>query len=237
MRAPRRISGEERMDSPDADQGELRQSLGDIRAVNRWLGGTRVVISLTERLMKRFPQETYRVLDVATGSADIPIALADHAARRGRRVSVVATDVHPGTLAEARLRATGRKEITVEQADALSLPYETGAFDIVLMCTALHHFDEADAFRALSELGRVARLGVIVSDLRRSWTGLAGARLLAATVWRRHPMTRHDGPLSVRRAFTPAELSNMAGRAGLVNVRVLGLSTIRVAMMAWKEPA
>jgi hypothetical protein len=45
----------------------------------------------------------------------------------------------------------------------------------------------------------------------------AGARLLAATWWRRNRLTRHDGPLSVLRSFTRAELQQLAVRAGLGN--------------------
>jgi ubiquinone/menaquinone biosynthesis C-methylase UbiE len=232
-----RASGAERMDAPDADPVELEQSLGDIRAVNRWLGGTRVVLSLLGRLMHRNPREEYRVLDVATGSADIPVALAYWARRRGVRVRIVATDLHPATLAEARRRTAAEPQITVEEADALRLPYANDAFDFALLCTALHHFDEQDAVTALRELGRVARIGVVVSDLRRTRVGLLGARLLAATLWRRHPMTRHDGPLSVRRAFTPRELGAMARRAGLTRVKVLGHSAFRLAMMTERETA
>ncbi|HET7274893.1 MAG TPA: hypothetical protein VFI91_06915, partial [Longimicrobiaceae bacterium] len=71
----------------------------------------------------------------------------------------------------------------------------------------------------------------IVSDLRRSLAGLAGARLLASTVWGAHPVTRHDGPLSVRRAFTPAELAGLADAAGWPNARVRTHPFFRVSLV------
>ena len=73
--------------------------------------------------------------------------------------------------------------------------------------------------QALLEADDAGERLVLVTDLLRSWTGLAAVRLLAATVWRRHPVTRHDGPASVRGAYTLDELRGLARRAGLGEVR------------------
>lgn len=230
-----RGAGAERMDEPDLDPAQLARSLADLRGVNRWLGGTRVVLRHLAALLDARPAPSYRVLDVATGSADIPLRVVRWGRRRGLDVRVTATDLHPATVAEARRRTAGEERVEVRPADALGLPFEDGAFDVVLCCTALHHFDEeADLLRVLRELRRVARIGGVVSDLRRSRVALLGARLLAATLWRRHPITRHDGPLSVRRAFTPAELAGLARSAGLPNARVHAHGPFRVALV-WEE--
>ena len=223
------------MDAADQDRRELARSLADLRGVNRWLGGTRVVLHHFARLAAAHPRPSWRVLDVATGSADIPLALAAWARSRGMRLHVVATDSHPTTLDLAREHTSADPDVSVEAADALALPYADGAFDVALCSTALHHFDvEDEAVRVLRELDRVSRVGVIVNDLARSLPALAGARLLAATVWRTHPVTRHDGPLSVRRAFTPAELRRLARAAGLGNATVRAHFPFRVALVARK---
>lgn len=228
----KRISGSELMDAPDADPAHLEQSLGDIRAVNRWLGATSALLRTLGRSMARHPREEYRVLDVATGSADIPLALAEWAGKRGVRTRVVATDFHGETVEHARRRTAGHPNITVECADGRRLPYADDEFDYALLCTALHHFDPDDAVAVLRELGRVARIGVVISDLRRGVPGLIGAWLLSETVWRRHPMTRHDGPLSVRRSYTPGEARELAARAGLSRVRTFGLTPIRWTLLS-----
>ncbi len=63
-------------------------------------------------------------------------------------------------------------------------------------------------------MGRVATGGVVVNDLRRSWTALV---MTAAPVlaFSRSSVTRHDGVLSARRAYTLAELDDLAADAGL----------------------
>ena len=226
-----RTPGAELMDEPGVDPGELARSLRDLREVNRWLQGTRVVLGHLARMVSRLSLRELTALDVATGSADIPLAVTRWARARGMRARVTATDFHPGTLALAREHAAHDPDVRVEAADALSLPYSDGAFDFALCSTALHHFDEEDAVRVLRELDRVAARGVVVSDFRRSRASLLGVQLLAATVWRSHPVTRHDGPVSIRRAYTPAEVRALAREAGMRGARVYTHLPFRLALV------
>ena len=74
------------------------------------------------------------------------------------------------------------------------------------MCSqVLHHFAGRQASELLREMDRVARVRVIVSDLRRSWIAAAGLWLVSFPL-RFHAVSRHDGVVSVMRGFTPAEL-------------------------------
>ncbi|HEX2206724.1 MAG TPA: methyltransferase domain-containing protein [Longimicrobium sp.] len=230
-----RAAGAERMDEPDQDPAELGRSLVDLQHVNRWLGGYRVVLHHLAAFVARHPRPEYRVLDVATGSADIPLKVAAWARSRGIRMHIVATDNHPTTLEFARRNAAGDASVRVEAADALALPYADDSFDFAICSTALHHFDaREDLLRVLGEMDRVARIAGLINDLRRSRPAYAGARLLAMTFWRRHPVTAHDGPLSVRRAFTRAELAELARAAGLPGARAHRHEPFRVAL-TWER--
>jgi SAM-dependent methyltransferase len=227
-----RAQAPELMDQPRQDAAELARSLADLRQVNRWLGGRRAMVRAVAGIASRLAAgEEVRVLDVATGSGDIPLALTRWARRAGRRLRVVATDLHPQTLELARDHTRADPDVEVREADALALPFADGEFHIALCSTALHHFDEPEAVAVLRELDRVASHGVVVGDLLRSRAGLLGARLLAATLWRRHPITRHDGPVSVRAAFTPAELRGLAAAAGLAGARVRAHPPFRLSLV------
>jgi ubiquinone/menaquinone biosynthesis C-methylase UbiE len=231
-----RMAGAELMDEPAQDHGELAVSLADLRGVNRWLGGTRVALHHLAELIERHPRGEYRILDIATGSGDIPLRIAAWARREDVQLRIVATDNHQTTLEMAREHTAAEPWIRVEVADALKLPYPDESFDVVLFSTALHHFDdERDCIRVLREMHRVSRIGFVVNDLARSRAALLGARLLAITFWRTHPVTRHDGPLSVRRSFTPAELRALAARAGFADARVQAHVPFRLALVVEKE--
>ena len=97
-------------------------------------------------------------------------------------------------------------------ADALALPIASKSVDIVICSQTLHHFESRDAIAVLRELDRVARKRVIVSDIRRSWLAAAGI-WLASYPLGFHPVSRHDGVVSVLRGFTPGELSQLVRTA------------------------
>ena len=192
---------------------ELEESLGHVASVNRWLGGTRAVLKHLRPLLLR--AERCRLLDVATGSADIPLAIAQWARRHDRTVEIVASDVHPQMLEIARKRCRAFPEIRIEAADALKLPYADRSFDVALLSLALHHFEGADQIRVLREMARVTTRLMLINDLERTRWNYLGAKVLGATYWRRNRLTRHDGPLSVLRSFTGDELERIAEQAGL----------------------
>lgn len=211
----RRSDQVELLDDPAAIPAAavLRDNLRDIRRVNRYFGGSRATVGAVLPLLRELDNpHPASILDVATGSADIPLAIARHARAARRPIRIVATDLHPEILAVARER-TRDTGIVVERADALALPYANGQFDVALCSLALHHFSPADALRLLAEMRRVSRRAMIVNDLERSRLGLAGAWLVSRLLTR-NPMTRHDAPLSVRRAYTLAEARDLAIIAG-----------------------
>lgn len=132
-------------------------------------------------------------------------------------LDIVALDVSSEILAEAS-QFVGNRGVLLVQGDARALPWPEGSFDVVTCCLALHHFGPIDAEQVLAEMWRVARRAVIVVDLVRSVPAYAGTWLATRTLARSR-LTRHDGPLSVLRAYTYVEMETLARNAGLGNVR------------------
>ena len=204
----------ELMDARRLDEEELRQSLDQIMAVNRWLGGFRAV----RRALRPWLRTPLHILDIGTGNASLPLHMLEWGASRGAAWTAVGVDWHPQIASLAQERAGARMGIV--RADALRLPFGDRSFDIAMCTLTLHHFDDAAALDAVREMMRVSRRVILVNDLERSWMAWLGARLLAWTAWRGNALTRHDGPLSVRRSFTRPELHAIAGEVGLRDVRV-----------------
>jgi SAM-dependent methyltransferase len=215
-RLDRAVEAPERMDAPDVDPDALRAALDHIVAVNRWLGARRALLRHLPWALPDVPVPgrggPVRVLDVGTGAADLAAAIARWAVRRGRPARVTGLDLHAETLAAARERTA----VELVRGDGLQLPFRAGAFDLVHLGMTLHHMDGPALITLLREAARVGRGGrLLVSELERALPNYIGARLLAASLWRGNPVTRHDGPLSVLRSFTPAELLELAREAGL----------------------
>jgi ubiquinone/menaquinone biosynthesis C-methylase UbiE len=199
---------------------DLSQNLDDIARFNTFFGGTRLTLRHVKGLIADLPRDRrLTLLDVGTGGGDIPRALVRWARRAGRSIRIFALDREAETLRAAADRMAGYPEITLIQGDALALPVHPRSVDVAISALVLHHLTPAEAAASFAEMDRVARRGLVANDLFRS-------RVAHAAVWlttrllAKSRMSRHDGPLSVRRAYTCREVESLARRADLVGVRV-----------------
>jgi SAM-dependent methyltransferase len=229
---PSRVDAPELLDEPAAHPLELSSNLADIRSLNRWFGGTSLVLKSVHALTKNLGQ--FSVLDVATGSADIPLAIHQTLAR-GRRVSITALDVSPEILSEAR-KLIGGSPIELVQGDARKLPFDDESFDLVSCSLALHHFSPEDARVVLVEMWRVASRAIILTDVYRSQAAYVAA-WLSTRLGTRNRLTRHDAPLSVLRAYTPGELAGLASAADISSVKISRHLFFRQRLLARKPTA
>jgi len=218
------------MDFPDQDLALLAECLNDLRRLNRWSGGHSLTIRALRHLTRELtPGAELKIIDVATGGADFPRAMAAWGRRRKLQTRVLATDLNSKILALAARNAPPDVEFAV--ADARRLPFTDGSFDVATCSLVLHHLKPDDAVRVLGEMRRVARRGVIVNDLVRSWVGYLGA-LVVPRAMSKNSLFCHDAPLSVRRAYTKGEMAALAAQAGLGPVRFRGLPGYRLTMTA-----
>lgn len=216
---PRAHNAVEWLDLP-AFPSDLEESLGDVARLNRYFGGARVTRVHLARLIGDRRDGPVVVLDVGSGGADIPVGLVRRARRRGQRLRVIAVERNRQILEVARRRARAYREISFIQADGLDLPVRAGGVDAAISSLTLHHVEPSAAPRLLAELAASARVGFVVNDLMRS--PLVYALVWLATrlfAWNR--LSRHDGPLSVLRAYTPEEIRAMAEQAGVGPISVI----------------
>jgi SAM-dependent methyltransferase len=220
----RRLAGvPELLDGPLDDPVVLRGNLRDLARINRWFGGTRASRHALERLLGR-RTVPHTLLDVGTGAADIPLALVAAGARGGRPLRVTAVDGRQEVVAAAMAlnpRLASPDGVVLSVSDCRSLPYPDRSFDVVHSSLLLHHLDPPDAIAFLREASRVARLGVVVNDLVRARRHWVGARALLPLMTRNR-YTRHDGPLSVRRAYTRVELRALLAGASMRPIAEVG---------------
>jgi ubiquinone/menaquinone biosynthesis C-methylase UbiE len=217
----RRTDALELLDGPLDDPAALSANLRDLRRINRWLGGVRLSADAIEALAAHREQLT--VLDVGTGGADIPLALLARATQRGRGLAIVGIDSRPEVLAAAivaRPAVATTTGLELRVSDGQALPYADQSFDVVHASLVIHHLPSEAAVPLLREMGRIARLGVVVNDLDRSRSGWIGAWLIGHLLTGNR-YTRHDAPLSVLRAYRVDEMKGLLRAAGLTPVRTL----------------
>ena len=203
---PSRKRGVEILDLPDVDPEIVTRSLADVARANALFGGTSSALEEVKEALKEVPREA-TLLDVGTGLGDIPCRAREEARRAGVELTTIGLD------AAAELASASRSSLDFAVcADALRLPFADNSIDIVMCSQVLHHFVGTEAAQLLREMDRVARVRVIVSDLRRSWVAAVGL-WLASFPLRFHAVSRHDGVVSVMRGFTPHELEDTVHEA------------------------
>jgi SAM-dependent methyltransferase len=231
MLTPARQRGTETLDDPGTDPALALRSLRDVSLANRLFGGRRAVLQevgrvLREQRLRGEAPPPLRLLDIGTGTGDIP-----RAAQQLAPLTTIGIELIPALAYAAREACT-----YTLAADALSLPFADHSIDIVTCSQVLHHFHGAEADRLLQECTRVARTAVIVSDLRRSWVAVAGL-WVASFLLRFHPVSRHDGIVSILRGFTCHELQQQVERATNCQVRTHRAPGFRVVAVWSPCPA
>lgn len=220
----------EMMDDLAQDDAALRRSLADIRRINTILGWRHYAVGAVAQRVRERGARSFSLLDLASGSADIPLAIASWARREGITAHIVVSDIHPVMLAVAREQTRDIPNVSVEQCDALAPHYSDGSFDIALCTLALHHFAPDNAAQILRAMARVGKR-VLVFDLARARLAYLGALAMTRGL-RMDPITRFDAPASVRRAYTASELRDLAQQAGLRDARVSMRFPFRLALDA-----
>jgi ubiquinone/menaquinone biosynthesis C-methylase UbiE len=202
------------MDDPSRPQREFDDAYRELAVVNRWLGGIRAI----ERFLPS--QNNLLILDVAAGACDVADAIS---LRRQCRVVVLDRNAQGLRLAKRSYAVT---------ADALDMPFPDKTFDVVMASLFFHHLSNDECVRVLERMWRITKRIVLVNDLHRHPAAYFSIRLLAAA-FSKSVMFRHDGPVSVLRAFSPKELLAIAGRAG-IPARVYRSFPYRLVLVAEK---
>jgi ubiquinone/menaquinone biosynthesis C-methylase UbiE len=192
MLTPKRIYEEELLDAGEGTDEDVAKSLTDLRRINRFLGGKKVVLSAIASCIQGESLERVSLLDVGTGSADLPMAVAAFCRQRGLEPFITAVDISERNLRVSRASLDVSPDIQLVQADSLRLPFSPNSFDFVTASLFLHHFRDGDVVRLLTDFGRIARRAVIVNDLVRNLVPYYFARI-AFPILAESFLTRNDG--------------------------------------------
>jgi SAM-dependent methyltransferase len=233
MFAPPQLNREELLDEGAGTLAEVRRSLRDIERINTFLGGAKPVCDATWHLLETAHMKSATIVDVGTGSADIPRRLVRGASRRNLKVQVVGLDLSTRHLRVARETTGGTPNIALVGADAFRLPFADQSVDVVLASLFLHHFRPAQIEQLLAEFSRVSRVGWIMNDLVRAYVPLWFFRL-TRPIFARSFITRHDGEASIRRGYTPDEMARIV--KGIDNACVHCHFPYRMSVVWTRQP-
>lgn len=196
------------MDGSDYSLEELVENLADLRRVNRYLGGQSALMRRLFPLIESLGGRSVSLLDIGTGSADIPQMIVAWARARGISLDFVVLDLNEVAAREARMLTSHYPEIRVIQADALNLPFADRSFDFVIASLFLHHFTTREAAQLIKGFSRMARVAFLINDLRRHPVAYYSIKLLTR-IFTRNRLVRNDAAVSVLRGFSQSDIEEI----------------------------
>ena len=230
-----RVMEPEDIDDPALEKEQLFGALRGLTTINFLSASAGSVWQPMVRLSRERKQARLRILDVATGGGDIPLALWRKAKRIGLRVEVLGVDISERALEFATRQCTGcGSDVRFEQRDILRDGLPEG-FDVVVSSLFLHHLTNDQAGQMLAAAAAATRHLVLINDLRRGRYGLTLA-YFAGHILSSSPVVRVDAIRSVRAAFTMQEALEMAERAGMKGATVQRRWPARY-LLQWRKEA
>ena len=195
----------ELMDDPTLDEDRLQAALKDVTLVNRYLGGQQITIDGINHFTSKFPQKTYTIVDLGCGDGAMLRKIAEYACKNKLDFQLLGLDLNAKSIALAKSKSVNYPEIQFLQKDILELNQDTFSCDIVTSTLTMHHFTDAEIETFLKQFLAISKLGVVINDLQRSRVAYVLFKAFSAVFMKTY-IARHDGLISIKRAFTKNEL-------------------------------
>lgn len=209
-----RSNAPELMDGDDVSQAEFSACMDDLARVNTVTLARRPTLDFIDRaLQATTPDRVLCVVDVGFGAGDMLRAIRRLAVRRGRDIRLIGIDLNPRSALAAKKATPADMDIEYRTGDYAAWPGDE-PIDMVISSLVTHHMREAEILAFLGWMEAQSRVGWLINDLHRHRFPYYGFRTLS-TVLRWHPFVRHDGPLSIARAFTRGDWEQRLKTAGI----------------------
>lgn len=223
----------ELMDDPAIDPAVHDAALAGLARLNRLSRAVPTLWTHVRAEAQRLARPI-RLLDVATGSGDVPIGLAQRARRAAIQLELHACDISPHALeiAASKAQAAGVALHTHRFDIESSTPLDQ--FDVVTCSLFMHHLTEPGVVHAMTRMAEATQHLLLISDLRRS---RLGCRLVwaASRLVTRSQVVHVDAVRSMQAAFTIPEFTALARQAGLDGVHVRPAPPQRM-LLVWRRP-
>jgi 2-polyprenyl-3-methyl-5-hydroxy-6-metoxy-1,4-benzoquinol methylase len=215
-----RANGQEIMDNLHVSGVDLHRALRELESINYLLGGNYVTLNgLTQLLDKKQTTEDIHVADVGCGSGDMLKLMRKLLERRKISAMLTGIDANPNVITYAAAHTPAVCRIQYEVLDIFSDEFKKRRFDVVTGTLFFHHFTSQQLVAFFNTLKDQVSTGLIINDIHRHWFAYYAIKWLTK-IFSRSPMVRHDGPLSVLRAFNRNDIVEILERAGIRNYRI-----------------
>lgn len=209
-----RSKEKELMDDLNCSGKELNQTLGELKTINRWLGGNYVTTSGLAKIFKSYPQESYTVADIGCGGGDMISVMDTWAKSKEKLVKFTGIDANRNIIALAAVRLADLPEVAWRVQNVFDEEFSEEKVDISTCTLFTHHFTDSELVELLKSLQAKSRLGIVINDLHRHWFAYHSIKILTH-LFSKSKMVQHDASLSVLRSFSRSDWERILDRGGI----------------------
>jgi ubiquinone/menaquinone biosynthesis C-methylase UbiE len=228
----KRCEEPELMDDFSLATDELRRNLDEIEQLNDWVGSKRLLIRALEKIHQKYPQQPLVIADLCCGSGDLLRCIRQWALDKHIDVQLIGIDANSCMVNYAAEKSNAADNISYQKMDIFSPEFKRYQFDIATINSSCHHFNNAELTQLFNQLAKQAKLAVVINDLHRHWLSYFSIKWLTKC-FSYSSLSRHDGPLSVLRAFRKTELRQLLHAAGIKKYEIHWRWIFRWEVIIW----
>jgi hypothetical protein len=194
--------GNEILDIYDLSPAELKKVYNFIERVNRFYGGRRVIRKFLEHeVSNNRVADNICILDLASGSCDIPIYISEWAMTKGIRMEYTCLEKNKCIVKETNDKINTDK-IKVLENDVFFYKPEK-MYDYVTVSMFMHHLNIREIIEVINKYREITKIAFVINDLLRSpvFYLMAWFRTIFSSA-----VVKNDARLSIKNGFTIKEI-------------------------------
>jgi len=199
------------MDDLTSTGPEMKQTLRELKQVNRLLGGNKVLTTALSMMVNKHPQPHYDIADIGCGGGDMARVMSEWATKQNISITVHALDANPNIIEMARENLKDLDNVIFHTADVFN--FDRAKLDIITCTLFTHHFTDEELIRMFKGFRSKAKLGLVINDLHRHPLAYYSIKYITK-IFSKSPMVKNDGPLSVLRSFKVNDLRRVLKASG-----------------------
>ncbi|MFC7357169.1 methyltransferase domain-containing protein [Jejudonia soesokkakensis] len=200
------------MDNFMLSGNELDLLLNDLKTVNSYLGGRALTLNALKKLLTQCNRKTeITIMDIGCGDGEMLRLCAEYGQQKGFIFKLIGVDANQNIITIAQEKSSAYKNIEYYCCEVSSKQFENLEFDIALCTLFLHHIPESQIPLLLKKICSQSKVGVIINDLHRSWFAFQLFKVFSF-FFIRTKIAKHDGLVSVARAFKRKDLEDQQDR-------------------------
>ena len=206
------------MDAPGIPDQVLYKNLGELDLMNRTIGGHAISLEGIKRLMTD-RQKDYHIVDLGCGSGDVLRYIARWARANQYRVKLTGVDLNADAIKYLFEKSKDYPEISGNTANYEDYLAATDDIDIVHCGLFCHHLDDTKLVQLFLNLKKSSCQGIVINDLQRNPLAYYSVWFLTRLL-NGSALSKHDGPVSVLRAFKRREIETLIQDVGLADYSI-----------------